>query len=102
MPSTVIQTNLVVSAKSGHYRGATSFEITPVGPNGQKLPTLTLPVLFEGDDDRGVAIGNNLGFPVKEPGIYWFEIRIAGVLVTRTPLRVIYHRTVPTAATSSH
>ena len=102
MPLTVIQTNLVIIAKSGIHRGSSNITVTPTSPSGEAIAPMGFPVLFEGDDDRGVGIVAGLGFPAKEPGVYWFEVLIDGQVSTRIPLRVIYHRAGPTAATGSH
>lgn len=91
----VIQATLVVVFKSGTYRSSTSkLTITPRTPSGVALPELNVSALFEGDDDRGLALTAPLGFPVQEPGIYWFEVAVDGVTVTHIPLRVVYRRIV--------
>ncbi len=100
MPVSVIQTNLVLIAKSGMHRGSSNISVSPVSPSGVKMPALSFPVLFEGDDDRGIGIAAAMGFPAQEPGVYWFEVSIDEQLITRIPLRVIYHRAGPTAATA--
>jgi len=56
---------------------------------------LSVPLLFEGDEDRGVAIVVPMAFPVQEPGVYWFNVAIDGQSFTEIPLRVIYHRVAP-------
>ncbi len=56
------------------------------------MASLQLPVNFEGDDDRGVAIALPIAFPVQEPGVYWFDIQISGRSLTKIPLRVLYQQ----------
>lgn len=92
MPLITIQTTLFLSFKSGFYRGATEIVIKPIGPNGEELRTISVPVNFEGDNDRGVNVSANMAFPVKEPGLYWFEVSIEEQVFTRTPLRIVYQR----------
>jgi len=96
MPQTAIQATLVVIFKSGIHRGAGQIVITPVSPSDVRLPQLTVPVLFEGDEDRGIAVILPMAFPVQEPGLYWFNISMDGQSFSEIPLRVIYHRVVPT------
>lgn len=53
------------------------------------------PVLFEGDDERGGGMVLPIGFPVQEPGLYWFEIAIAmpgggAMVMTFVPMRIVY------------
>jgi hypothetical protein len=93
MTTTLIQTNLVIIMKSGICRGAAKIQVIPTSPSGQEMASVQLPVNFEGDDDRGIAIALPLGFPVQEPGLYWFDIQISGQSLTRVPLRVLYQQT---------
>ncbi len=98
MPPTVIQATLAVLFKSGIMRTSAQITITPVSPNGERLQAITLPVLFEGDDERGGGIILPMGFPVKEPGLYWFEVALAAQggqssVMTQIPMRIVYLQT---------
>lgn len=95
MPPTAIQATLVVSFKSGIHRGNGQLTITPTSPSDVRMQSLTLPVLFEGDEDRGLAIIIPMAFPVQEPGLYWFNVSLDGQSFSEIPLRVVYHRVVP-------
>jgi hypothetical protein len=86
---------MVVSFKSGIHRGPAEIVITPTSPSGTALPALTIPVNFEGDEDRGVSLVLPMAFPVQEPGVYWFNVSLDGQSFSEIPLRVIYHRVVP-------
>lgn len=92
MAMTLIQTNLAILMKSGTYRGSAKIQVTPTSPSGVEMTSLQLPVNFEGDDDRGVAIALPIAFPVQEPGVYWFDIQISGQSLTKIPLRVLYQQ----------
>lgn len=92
MATTLIQTNLAILMKSGTYQGAAKIQVTPTSPSGVEMASLQLPVNFEGDDDRGVAIALPIAFPVQEPGVYWFDIQISGRSLTKIPLRVLYQQ----------
>ena len=94
MPPTVIQTNLVVLMKSGIHRGGSQVTIVPTSPSGKLLQSVSLPILFEGDDDHGSAVIAAFGFPVQESGLYWFDIRIDDQSFTMVPLRVVYLRSI--------
>lgn len=91
-PNTTIQGTLVVMLKSGIHRGPGRLAVTPVTPNDTRLPTMEIPVHFEGDEDRGVNVVIPMAFPVTESGLYWFEIALEGQVVSYIPMRVIYHR----------
>ena len=92
MPPQVLQFMIIVSFKSGFMRGKQTIAIRPVSPSKEDLPAMEFPVLFEGDDDRGMA----LAFPVQwvppEEGLYWWNVYLNQELVTSMPLRVIYQR----------
>jgi len=92
MPPTNIPLTLVISFKSGFMRGKGVVRLNPKSPSGKDLPGLQFPVLFEGDDDRGIAIVATLGFLVQEEGLYWFDVLVQEEVVTRIPLRVLYQR----------
>jgi hypothetical protein len=90
MPSALLQLTLVVMARSGSHRGSGQITLTPTTPSGEQMPPIAVSVVFEGDDDRGVGIVMPLGFPVAEPGAYWFTVALDGCTLTRTAFRVVY------------
>jgi hypothetical protein len=96
MPQTAIQATLVVMFKSGIHRGPGRLVITPTSPQDQRMQAIEIPLLFEGDEDRGVAIAVPMAFPVQEPGVYWFDVSLDGQSFSHIPLRVVYHRVVAT------
>jgi hypothetical protein len=83
--------SLVISLKAGEMSGKYTVHITPISPSGQRFPALSYPVLFEGQERGSVAI-----FPVgvlaQEEGLYWFEIMLENLILTRVPLRVMYQK----------
>ena len=95
MPQTAIPATLVVIFKSGIHRGSGQLVITPTSPSDVRLPALTIPVHFEGDEDRGIAVILQMAFPVQEPGLYWFNVSLDGQSFSAIPMRVVYHRVVP-------
>lgn len=90
----VIQATIVVMFKSGIHRGNNQLIIAPTSPSDIPGQVLSLPVLFEGDEDRGQMLIQPMIFPVSEYGIYWFRISIDEQCFTEIPLRVVYHRVV--------
>lgn len=102
MNPTSVQTTLVLLFRSGIFRGSARITVTPVTPAGERMQPIATPVLFEGDDDRGVGTVLPLSFPVKEPGVYWFEISLAiqgaePEVKTHVPMRIVYLQTGPVA-----
>src|SRR6266699_6138012 len=78
MPTTVIQTSLVIIMKSGIHRGSAQLTVTPTTPSEIQMPAITVSANFEVDDDRGIVLLAPMHFPVQETGIYWFDVGIDG------------------------
>ena len=92
MPPAVIPLTLVLSFRSGIFRGPAQITVAPTSPSGTVMTQMVSQVLFEGDDERGAGIINQIQFPALEAGLYWFEISVNGQSYTNVPLRVIYQR----------
>jgi len=90
MPPNNIVFTIFISFKAGFYRGKASLKIAPVAPSGKELPALDFPILFEGDDERGTFVQANMTMLIQEEGLYWFDVSLLDLLVTRMPLRVVY------------
>ena len=101
MSPTVLRFTIVLSFKSGFMRGKQVVTIRPKSPGGTDLPAMDFPVLFEGDDDRGIALVFEINWAATEEGLYWWDVCLNQELVTRMPLRVTYQRVGPTIAGSS-
>jgi len=92
MPPAVLQFMVYISFKSGFMRGKQKVILRPTSPTGKDLPAMEFPILFEGDDDRGPAFGFMVNWAVEEEGVFWWDLFVNEVLITRMPLRVIYQR----------
>ncbi len=91
MPPVPINLIAVVSFKSGSARGTHTVKLRPEAPSGIRLEEISFPVLFEGED-RGVNIIAHMGLLAQQEGLYWFDVLLDDVLVTRIPLRLVYQR----------
>ncbi len=83
--------NAFISFKSGSARGRHTVKLRIETPSGLKLPEQLLPVLFEGED-RGVNLMLGINIVVDQEGVYWFDVLLEDVLLTRIPLRILYQR----------
>lgn len=98
----VIQASMLIMFKSGIYRGNAQLTIVPISPQtNTRMQQVVVPVLFEGEDDKGVNVVAPLAFPVHEDGIYWFEVTLQGQalparVVTAIPMRIAYLQVAPT------
>ncbi len=93
MPPTVLPISVVVMMKSGVHRGSGLITLTPTTPSGEVMPAIPISVQFEGENDHSLTGAGTIGFPVKEPGAYWFEVALDGQVLTRTAIRVAHMRT---------
>lgn len=83
---------LYLSFKSGRARGVKDLTLRIQKPSGASPPAQTFPVNFEGEDDRGANIVVQLQLEIDVAGLWWFDLSLDGVHVTRLPLRIIYMR----------
>jgi hypothetical protein len=81
---------LLLRFKSGRARGTYPLEIQLVKPSGESTTPLRQTILFEGEEDRGMDIVANMSIRFDLTGIYWFNIILNNVQLTRIPFRVIY------------
>jgi hypothetical protein len=81
---------LFLRFKSGYARGTHALEVQPVKPSGESLPPMRMSILFEGEEDRGVDSIGMIRIKFDLTGIYWFNVKLNDVIVTRIPFRVIY------------
>lgn len=92
MGSHILHFNIVVLFKSGFLRGKQKLHIRPLSPSRKDMPGIEVPVLFEGDEDRGNGTIAQMEFVVSEEGVHWFDVYLNDELVTRMPLRVLYQQ----------
>src|SRR5258708_39959823 len=91
LPAMALSLNAFISFKSGSARGRHTVKLSIETPSGLKLPEQLLPVLFEGED-RGVNLILGINIVVDQEGVYWFDVLLENVLLTRIPLRILYQR----------
>jgi hypothetical protein len=92
-PTSPVQITLAIILKSGFFKGKGTITIRPTIEE-KSLPEAQLPALFEGDD-RGVAIVIPMAIMLVDEGLYWFEVRLDGTILTKIPLRLIHQPAVP-------
>ena len=75
----------------GGERGSHELEIVPIKPNGERLPSKSNPIHFEGPEYKGVNIIVRMSIEIDGEGTWWFEILHRKQLLTKVPLNIIYH-----------
>lgn|SRR3990172_9819263 len=91
MPEVRYPLNLVLTLKSGRAKGRHEVSITPELPSGETLPSMITTVHLEGDG-KGVNVFSQIDIPFTLEGLYWFNVRFDGELLTRLPLQIRYAR----------
>ena len=83
-----MEASLLVRFKSGAARGAHQLRVLIEKPSGESSSIINQAILFEGEDDRGADIVG--GLTLDMTGLYWFDIHLNEVRITRVPLRIVY------------
>lgn len=85
-----VPATLVVALKAGDAQGRHPITLRAQQPSGVYLPDQRFDATFE-RDERGVNLLLNMNVPAVE-GLYWFEVLVNEVPLTRVPLRIMYQR----------
>jgi len=91
MPPIPYNLTAFLSLTSGEARGSHEVRIELEEPSGIRKPLTTGTVLFEGED-KGVNLVLNMAATFDHQGLYWFNVYLGDILLTKMPLRVIYSR----------
>ena len=83
--------HLLVRFKSGSARGSMPLQLRIEKPNGESTPAPPLNLYFEADADRGVDVIAPIQIKVEMTGLYWIDVILNRIRVTRVPLRFIYN-----------
>ena len=94
MPPTPYPLYLVLNLKAGRARGRYEVRITADLPDGSSKVVSSMSANFEGEDDRGVQLVNQMHIMLSQEGLHWFRVEVGGSEITRLPLRVVYNRIV--------
>lgn len=93
-PKPVIPVLAFVAFKSGGAKGDCTLQIDMAPPSGKKERIAETTMTFLGEE-QGVNVRAELFVPVAVEGLYWYEVRVDGVLFTSMPLRVRHAQTEP-------
>jgi hypothetical protein len=91
LPPTRVSVVAVIWLRSGSALGRHVLKLRPEKPSGTQLEVTELSVHFEGEE-RGSRTLGNIALTADEEGLYWFDVLLDEVLLTRIPLRIMYQR----------
>jgi hypothetical protein len=97
-PGVILQFEVVTSFRSGNFRGRLELNLATVDPGMNVISQINVPLLFEGDDERAANTYGIVKMEVKEEGLHWIVVKLAGEEQTRIPFRVVYQKQ-PTVVT---
>ena len=100
LPATALQFMLAVSFRSGNFRGKLNLTLRTIDPSVKTIQELSIPALFEAPEERSTNLIGKVSLEVKEEGLYWIIVELAGEEYTRIPIRVVYQRQ-PTIVTGN-
>ncbi|MDA2935220.1 hypothetical protein MYX82_12895 [Acidobacteria bacterium AH-259-D05] len=90
MPKLFRDLALLVKFKKGEAGDKHELKINFVKPTGQVTSSFTNTLTFEGGPERGLDLVADTHIEFDSEGLYWFDLYLDDVLVTRIPIRVIY------------
>jgi hypothetical protein len=81
-----------IAIKSGDAKGEHTLRLDLTYPSGKRLKTQEIKIALLGDEN-GVSISAQILVPIKEAGLYWYDVLIDEELFTRMPVRIIHEKT---------
>lgn len=91
MTEFVWEASYLVTMKSGKARGRHEVRLDLEKPSGESNTVLQTSVRFEGEE-RGVTVLSDIKLKITQEGLYWMHVYLDNEELTRSPLRVIYQR----------
>ena len=67
-----------------------TFQVKMIKPSGESPAPFIIPIIFEGEDDRGADIVMGMKMKFDQTGLYWFLVMLNDQTITRIPFRIIY------------
>lgn len=86
---TPVQISMLIGLRSGGYVGSGLLSVRGVLPSGKEFQTKTEAIAELKGADTGFNVIINAFMPIKERGIYWFDVVFNNRLLTRIPLSVL-------------
>ena len=100
--SVSVPVTLLIALKSGQAKGKKLLSIALVDPKGVVFPSnQTFPLVLEGDE-HGANVVIRTEVITNKDGLFWFDIRLDGQLLSRQPLRVKFEWLQPDKSSSEN
>jgi hypothetical protein len=84
---------IAVGFRSGIARGQRTLKLISKLPSGGVISETALPISFDADKEQlGVFVRVGMTLAAKEEGVYWIDVLLNDVLMTKIPLWVKFER----------
>jgi len=90
IPPMTKQLTLLVRFKKGKSGSKHDLKLAMINPDGNSAGSLSNTIVFEGGADRGVDMVLNLDVRFDQDGVYWIDLYLDEIRVTRIPMRAIF------------
>jgi len=90
MPKMVRDLALLVKFKKGKAGSKHELRVDFVKPTGKVASSFSQTLVFEGGPERGLDFVANTRIELDSDGLYWFDVYLDEIRVTRIPLKMIY------------
>ncbi|MFQ5741338.1 MAG: hypothetical protein ACE5JX_20260 [Acidobacteriota bacterium] len=90
MPPITASFKLLIKLKAGKKTGKHKMVVAFEEPFKGETQSLTQTIELEGSENSGIDLVLDLNIQLKQEGVHWFNIYCDDVLMTKTPVQVIY------------
>ena len=81
---------LLIRFKKGEAGDKHELKLDMIKPAGESTAKVSQTLVFEGGPDRGIDLVSNLDLQFDRDGVYWVDVYLDEIRVTRLPMRVIF------------
>jgi len=90
IPPMTRQLALLLRFKKGEAGDKHELKLDMINPDGTCASSMSQTLVFEGGPDRGIDLVSNLDLRFERDGVYWIDVYLDEIRVTRIPMRTIF------------
>lgn len=84
------QLTVLLRFKKGEKGDKHELKLEMLNPDSTSAGHLSHTLVFEGGEDRGIDVVLNFGIRFDRDGVYWIDVYLDDIRVTRIPMRAIF------------
>lgn len=81
---------LLIRFKKGEAGDKHELKLDMINPDGTSSGQMSHTLVFEGGADRGIDLVSHLSIRFDRDGVYWIDVYVDEIRVTRIPMRTIF------------